>query len=87
MDEHLGYPKHPPFGTNTGNSQIGNSSKIILVDNDQLDISPPRDRNSTFEPQLIPKSKKRFNGFDEKISKLIKCTSERPFKQASCSVD
>jgi len=67
MDEHLGYPKHAPFGTNTGNSRNGSGSKTIIVDNDQLDISPPRDRNSTFEPQLIPKRQKRFKGFDEKI--------------------
>lgn len=67
MDEHLGYPKHAPFGTNTGNSRNGSGSKTIIVDNDQLEISPPRDRNSTFEPQLIPKRQKRFKGFDEKI--------------------
>ena len=67
MDEHLGYPKHAPFGTNSGNSRNGSGSKTIIVDNDQLEISPPRDRNSTFEPQLIPKRQKRFKGFDEKI--------------------
>ena len=67
MNEHLGYPKHAPFGTNTGNSRNGSGSKTIIVDNDQLEISPPRDRNSTFEPQLIPKRQKRFKGFDEKI--------------------
>jgi len=67
MDEHLGYPKYAPCGTNTGNSRNGSGSKTIIVDNDQLEISPPRDRNSTFEPQLIPKRQKRFNGFDEKI--------------------
>ncbi len=67
MDEHLGYPRHAPFGTNSGNSRNGSGSKTIIVDNDQLEISPPRDRNSTFEPQLIPKRQKRFKGFDEKI--------------------
>lgn len=67
MDEHLGYPKHALFGTNSGNSRNGSGSKTIIVDNDQLEITPPRDRNSTFEPQLIPKRQKRFKGFDEKI--------------------
>lgn len=67
MDDHLGYPKYAPFGTNSGNSRNGSGSKTIIVDNDQLEITPPRDRNSTFEPQLIPKRQKRFKGFDEKI--------------------
>ena len=67
MDEHLGYPKHTPIVPNSGNSRNGHGNKTIIVDNDQLDINPPRDRNSTFDPQLIPKRQTRFKGFDEKI--------------------
>ena len=67
MDDHLGYAKHTPIVPNSGNSRNGHSSKTIIVDNDQFDISPPRDRNSTFDPQLIPKRQTRFKGFDEKI--------------------
>jgi len=67
LDEHLGYPKHTPIVPNSGNSRNGHGSKTIIVDNDQLEINPPRDRNSTFEPQLIPKRRTRFKGFDEKI--------------------
>lgn len=67
LDEHLGYPKHTPIVPKSGNSRNGHGSKTIIVDNDQLEINPPRDRNSTFEPQLIPKRQTRFKGFDEKI--------------------
>jgi len=67
MDEHLGYRKHTPMVPNSGNSRNGHGNKTIIVDNDQLDINPPRDRNSTFDPQLIPKRQTRFKGFDEKI--------------------
>ena len=67
MDEHLGYPKHMPIVPNSGNSRNGHGSKTIIVDNDQLEISPPRDRDSSFEPQLIPKRQTRFKGFNEKI--------------------
>lgn len=70
MDEHLGYPKHAPIKPNTGNTRNGRGKKSIIVDNDQLDITPPRDRSSTFDPQLIPKRQKRFKGFDEKIIAL-----------------
>ena len=67
LDEHLGYPKHQPIEPNSGNSRNGHGSKTIIVDQDQFDISPPRDRNGSFEPQLIPKRQTRFKGFDEKI--------------------
>ncbi|MCE1273215.1 MAG: transposase [Chlorobiales bacterium] len=32
MDEHLGYPKHAPFGAKTGNSRNSSGSKTIIVD-------------------------------------------------------
>jgi putative transposase len=32
-----------------------------------LDITTPRDRNSTFEPVILPKGKTRYAGFDDKI--------------------
>ena len=67
LDEHLGYPKHTPIVPNSGNSRNGYGSKTIIVDNDQFTIRPPRDRNGSFEPQLIPKRQTRFKGFDDKI--------------------
>ncbi|RXK88232.1 IS256 family transposase [Chlorobaculum sp. 24CR] len=67
LDEHLGYPKHLPIVPNTGNSRNGHGQKTIIVDNDQFAIRPPRDRNGSFEPQLIPKRQTRFKGFDDKI--------------------
>jgi putative transposase len=41
--------------------------KTIVVDSEQVNIEPPRDRNSTFEPVLIPKRQRYFEGFDDKI--------------------
>lgn len=67
MDAHLGYSKHDPKGHNSGNSRNGKGKKTIVVDSEAVDLEPPRDRNGTFEPQLIPKRQKYFQGFDEKI--------------------
>ena len=67
MDAHLGYVKHDPKGHKSGNSRNGKGKKTIVVDSDQVDIAPPRDRNGTFEPMLIPKRQKYFAGFDDKI--------------------
>jgi len=70
MDTHLGYSKHDPKGNNSGNSRNGRGKKTVVLGDDRVDIAPPRDRNGEFEPQLIPKGKKYFKGFDEKIISL-----------------
>ena len=67
MTDHLGYDKHASTGKNSGNSRNGASKKTITGEFGNLDISVPRDRNSTFEPIIIPKGESRFTGFDDKI--------------------
>ena len=67
MDEHLGYSKHDPAGNNSGNSRNGRGKKSVVIDSDQVEIAPPRDRNGSFEPQLIPKGQRYFEGFNEQI--------------------
>ena len=67
MDDHLGYKKHERKGYNRGNSRNGNTKKQVLSGNSKLDLEIPRDRNGDFEPQIIEKGQKRFDGFDEKI--------------------
>jgi putative transposase len=67
MTEHLGYDKHDPVGKKSGNSRNGNSKKTIKGEFGNLEIEVPRDRNSTFEPIIIPKGETRFTGFDDKI--------------------
>jgi len=67
LTHHLGYDKHDPAGYNSGNSRNGSSSKTVKGDFGQLEIEVPRDRSSTFEPQVLPKHQTRFTGFDDKI--------------------
>lgn len=67
MDHHLGYSKHDPKGNNSGNSRNGRGSKKVTIDNDRIELAPPRDRNGSFEPQMIPKGVSHFKGFDAKI--------------------
>ena len=67
LTHHLGYEKHAPEGKNTGNSRNGKSQKTIRGKRGQLQIDVPRDRASSFEPQLIRKGQTRFDGFDDKI--------------------
>jgi putative transposase len=70
MDTHLGYEKYASEGKNTGNSRNGRTSKTLKSKDGTLEIEIPRDRESDFEPQIIPKNKTRFKGFDNKIISL-----------------
>ena len=70
MTEHLGYEKGDPAGRGSGNSRNGTSSKTVLTEDGEIEISVPRDRVGSFEPQLIGKRQTRFDGFDDKILSL-----------------
>jgi putative transposase len=70
MSVHLGYAKHEPAGRNGGNSRNGTSSKTLKTEQGLMPIEVPRDRDSSFEPQIISKGQTRFTGFDDKIIAL-----------------
>ena len=70
MTEHVGYEKHDATGDNTGNSRNGTSAKTIKGSFGTMPIEVPRDRNGTFEPQIIEKHQTRFTGFDDNIISL-----------------
>jgi putative transposase len=69
MDQHLTESKQEEVaaGENANNHRNGYSQKTVLTDGEALQVSIPRDRHGTFEPQLIAKYQRRFPGFDEKI--------------------
>jgi len=67
LTQHLGYEKHDPAGHKSGNSRNGTSAKTIKGDFGEIVLETPRDRNSTFEPQIVSKHQTRFDGFDDKI--------------------
>src|SRR6266536_2139413 len=70
LTEHLGYEKGDPAGRGSGNSRNGASAKTILTEDGEVEIAGPRDRAGSFEPQLIAKGQRRFDGFDDKILSL-----------------
>ena len=66
MTEHLGYEKNEVAGRGSGNSRNGTSEKTLKTDSGEMPIEVPRDRNGSFEPQLVKKHQTHFDGFDEK---------------------
>jgi putative transposase len=67
MTEHLGYEKHDPAGRGSGNSRNGAGEKKLKTESGDIPIEVPRDRNGSFEPQLVKKHQTHFDGFDDKI--------------------
>jgi putative transposase len=79
MDVHLGRKMPAAVATNEAsgikpaapaNRRNGRSQKTVSGDLGEITLETPRDRNSTFEPQLVPKHQRRLPGFDEKILAL-----------------
>lgn len=70
MDEHLGYEKHESVGRNSGNNRNGYSAKTLKGESGEVEIETPRDRNGSFEPQLIRKGQRRLTKFDDQILAL-----------------
>jgi hypothetical protein len=67
LTQHLGYEKHAASGRGSGNSRNGTSRKSIQGDFGEVELEVPRDRNGSFEPQIVGKHERRFAGFDDKI--------------------
>jgi len=67
LTEHVGYAKHDPAGNNSGNSRNGKSKKSLKGGFGEIELETPRDRNGSFEPQIVAKGQTRFTGFDDKI--------------------
>lgn len=70
MDNHLGYQKHSSLGNLSGNNRNGYSSKQVMTQDQETEISIPRDRNGSFEPIIVPKYEKRLPIFNEQIITL-----------------
>jgi putative transposase len=70
LTDHLGYEPHqePPGGT--GNTRNGGTPKTLATEHGPVEIETPRDRQGTFEPKIVRKRQRRFEGFDEKILAL-----------------
>src|SRR6201993_4059718 len=70
MDGHLGYSKHDPAGRDGGNSRNGHRAKTVITEAGPVEISVPRDRDSSFEPKIVAKRQRRLTGVEEMVVSL-----------------
>ncbi|MHB8696210.1 MAG: IS256 family transposase [Solirubrobacteraceae bacterium] len=70
LTDHVGYEPHqePPGGA--GNTRNGSTSKTLITEHGKVQIDGPRDRDGSFDPQIVRKRQRRFEGFDDKILAL-----------------
>lgn len=68
LDEHLGYEKHAQ--SDTSNSRNGVSRKQLQTEDGTFELTTPRDRDGSFEPQLVGKHQRRFTSMSDKILSL-----------------
>ena len=67
LDHHLGYDKGGTPPEEQGNRRNGRSTKRLRTDQGDIEVEVPRDRDGSFEPQLVKKHQRHFSGFDDKI--------------------
>ena len=72
MNVHLGDEKHESKGRGSGNSRNGATTKKLQGDFGQIDLETPRDRNGSFEPQIVAKRQRRFDGVDSQDSLAVR---------------
>jgi putative transposase len=71
LADHLGYEKGDPAGRGAPNSRNGATPKTLATEIGDVELDTPRDRNSSFEPRLVPKGARRLGGgLDEQIVSL-----------------
>lgn len=67
---HLGYEKGDLAGHGSGNSRNGTTPKTLATEVGDIGLDQPRDRNSTFASQLVPKGARRLGGLEDMIISL-----------------
>jgi transposase-like protein len=65
-----GYDKHDPAGKDGGNSSNGTRTKTVLTDVGPVEITVPRDRDASFEPQIVKKRQQRLTGVEDMVLSL-----------------
>jgi transposase-like protein len=70
LTDHLGYDKHGDSRPARGNARNGSTSKVLKSQHGEVEIQTPRDRDGSFEPQLLRKHQTRLTQMDDQILTL-----------------
>lgn len=70
IDEQLGYEKHQRRGDGPSNYRNGSTKRKLKTQFGEVEVSVPRDRNGSYEPQILDKYQRNVDGLEEKILSL-----------------
>jgi len=70
MKEHLGYARNDRALKETANMRNGSTQKTVQTELGSMKLDIPRDREGTFKPIIVPKHKRRIDGFDDQVLAL-----------------
>jgi transposase-like protein len=70
MEDHLGYARHGAAGRGSGNSRNGHRTKTVITEAGPVEVEVPRDRDSSFEPQIVPERQRRLSGIEDLVISL-----------------
>lgn len=70
LEAHLGYSSNDHGSKSTSNRRNGYSSKTLDSTMGEINIQTPRDREGTFQPQIIPKREKDVSDIEDKVLKM-----------------
>ena len=67
MSSHLGFEKGEKSADGRENYRNGAYERTVNTESGPVTVKMPRDRNGSFTPKLLPKHRRRLEGFDEKV--------------------
>src|SRR6266487_300778 len=71
LTDHLGYPHGDPAGRNGANSRNGTRPKTVLTEVGPVELPLPRDRDASFQPQIVGKRQRRLMGVEDLVMSLV----------------
>src|SRR6266545_324194 len=71
LTDHLGYQHGDPVGRNGGNSRNGTRAKTVLTEVGPVELEVPRDRDASFQPQIVRKRQRRLGGVEDLVVSLV----------------
>src|SRR6266516_4473605 len=71
LTDHLGYEAGDPAGRNGGNSRNGSRAKTVLTEVGPVELAVPRDRDASFQPQIVGKRQRRLVGVEDLVMSLV----------------
>jgi transposase-like protein len=87
MADHVGYDRGDPMSRNGSNSRNGSTETTITADVGKVTVQMPRDREGSYEPQIVRKHQRRLASFDQAVISLYGWATHRMVPRSRPTAD